>query len=102
MTRTTPELPLPLQASAPDQQEDAWPPTCDLACNGPTYTLDLQWNLVSNLRNSLRPTDTRKALERVAASTRVGERRETGVKLTATFGKPSALRLKMNSFPTEV
>ncbi|GBM13592.1 hypothetical protein AVEN_124001-1 [Araneus ventricosus] len=33
MTRTTPELAPPLQTSAPNQREDAWPPTYDLAYN---------------------------------------------------------------------
>ncbi|GBM36261.1 hypothetical protein AVEN_71966-1 [Araneus ventricosus] len=36
MTRT-PELAPPLQTSTPHQQEDVWPPTCDLACNGPIH-----------------------------------------------------------------
>ncbi|GBN16695.1 hypothetical protein AVEN_53078-1 [Araneus ventricosus] len=35
MTRTTPQLALPLRNSAPQQQEDVWPSTCDLTCNRP-------------------------------------------------------------------
>ncbi|GBL67765.1 hypothetical protein AVEN_69387-1 [Araneus ventricosus] len=52
MTRPTPELAPPLQASAPHQREDFWPPTFDLTRSRPTYTADLQWNLVSNLESS--------------------------------------------------
>ncbi|GBN67265.1 hypothetical protein AVEN_146049-1 [Araneus ventricosus] len=35
MTRTTPELASPLQASALHQREDVWPPTYDLTCSRP-------------------------------------------------------------------
>ncbi|GBM36796.1 hypothetical protein AVEN_248747-1 [Araneus ventricosus] len=35
MTRTTPELLPPLQASAPHQRENVWFLTYDLACNRP-------------------------------------------------------------------
>ncbi|GBM04986.1 hypothetical protein AVEN_60193-1 [Araneus ventricosus] len=52
MTRTTPELALPLQATAPHQRQDVWPPTYDLASNKPTYTVDLRWNRVSSLEPS--------------------------------------------------
>ncbi|GBM82963.1 Nose resistant to fluoxetine protein 6 [Araneus ventricosus] len=38
------------------------------------------------------PTATRKTLHRVASSRRIEERRETGIKSTATFGKSSVLR----------
>ncbi|GBM58873.1 hypothetical protein AVEN_87164-1 [Araneus ventricosus] len=48
------------------------------------------------------PTATRKTLNRVASIGRVEERRETGIKSTATLGKLSALRLARNSFSTEV
>ncbi|GBM25258.1 hypothetical protein AVEN_45897-1 [Araneus ventricosus] len=43
MTRTTPELSLPLQNSAPHQRVDVWLLTYDLTCNKPTYTADFQW-----------------------------------------------------------
>ncbi|GBM43746.1 hypothetical protein AVEN_153386-1 [Araneus ventricosus] len=33
-----------LQTSAPHQREDVWPTTLDLACTGPTSTVDLEWN----------------------------------------------------------
>ncbi|GBM37989.1 hypothetical protein AVEN_171171-1 [Araneus ventricosus] len=57
MTRATPEIPPPLQTSTLHQQEDVWPPTYDLACSGPAYTADLQWNRVS----SLEPSDPKAA-----------------------------------------
>ncbi|GBM36841.1 hypothetical protein AVEN_82831-1 [Araneus ventricosus] len=51
MTRTTPELAPPLQASAPHQREDVWPLRTISVQQAP-YTADLQWNRVSNLRPS--------------------------------------------------
>ncbi|GBM34581.1 hypothetical protein AVEN_171629-1 [Araneus ventricosus] len=38
-----------LQGSAPHERDDVLAPAYDLACNGPAYTADLQWHLVSNL-----------------------------------------------------
>ncbi|GBN30862.1 hypothetical protein AVEN_205321-1 [Araneus ventricosus] len=35
MTKTTPELELPLKTSLSHQKEDVWPPIYDLTCNGP-------------------------------------------------------------------
>ncbi|GBL72273.1 hypothetical protein AVEN_115235-1 [Araneus ventricosus] len=50
MTRTTPELEPPLQTSAPVQREDVPLLTYDL--QQAQYTMDLQWNRVSNLECS--------------------------------------------------
>ncbi|GBL77912.1 hypothetical protein AVEN_143246-1 [Araneus ventricosus] len=52
MTRTTPELAPPLQTFAPHHREELWLPISDLTCSRPIYTVDLQWNRVSNLEPS--------------------------------------------------
>ncbi|GBN99670.1 hypothetical protein AVEN_127132-1 [Araneus ventricosus] len=58
-------------------------------------------NVAYSFITTVLPT-TRKTLNRVASSRRVEEKRETGIKSTAIFGKPSALRYARNSFSTEV
>ncbi|GBN00455.1 hypothetical protein AVEN_203538-1 [Araneus ventricosus] len=58
MTRTTPELGLPLQTFAPHQHQDVWPPTYDLTRNRPTNTADLQWNRVPSLGPSVPGAET--------------------------------------------
>ncbi|GBM54550.1 hypothetical protein AVEN_184252-1 [Araneus ventricosus] len=50
MTRTTPEqASSPFQTSAQHKRESVWLPTYELTRNRPSYTADIQWNLVSNL-----------------------------------------------------
>ncbi|GBM55575.1 hypothetical protein AVEN_74533-1 [Araneus ventricosus] len=56
--------------------------------------------IVSPVVNTVLPP--RETLNMVAASRRVEERRETGIKSIATFGELSALRKERNSFSTEV
>ncbi|GBM41504.1 hypothetical protein AVEN_265725-1 [Araneus ventricosus] len=52
MTMKTPELVPLLQTSILHQPEDGWPPKYDLKCEGPTYTADLLWNQVSNMKTA--------------------------------------------------
>ncbi|GBO39377.1 hypothetical protein AVEN_43203-1 [Araneus ventricosus] len=51
MTRTTPELAPPLQASVPHQRKDV-SPTSDSTCTRFTSMADLHWNQVSNMEPS--------------------------------------------------
>ncbi|GBN98791.1 hypothetical protein AVEN_109617-1 [Araneus ventricosus] len=58
MTRTTPELVPPLQASAPQKRENILSFTYDLWCNSPGYASDLELNWFSNLESPRSQSET--------------------------------------------